>query len=853
VEDVLDATEGNALFARELLRGLRENGGLVQDRGGLWALSGAALLAPARLPPTIQQTVQRRVDALPPELRRVAEAAAVVGRTFAAADVRPLVEGADLDDALDRLIADGIVQEEGGTRGRRLAFASGVLREVLYAALARKKRRVLHRHHAEDLERRHAGRLERAYPQLVHHFSQADAADRAVEYGLLWARRSLAAFSARDALRSAAVVLEFLDEDWAGEPGLRGEARLLLASAHRLAGDLDAALREAEQAVHAFAGVGDVGGRLAAVRLLADCAWQARLPPLAEKWVQEGITAARAAGETSALWGLLSLAATMANLRGEYLRGNEFLQEAQRLGARAGGDRRREAPRGGRLRVAVASPLAARQPSEIGLQDEAEVLCNVFETLLAADAHGNLLASLCESWQAVDGARAFRFRLRPGVTFSDGHPLTAAAVRESIARAVRGAGALRPAFAAIEGVEAFRDGSAPRLSGLREVSETELEVRLREPLPIYPVLLVDPNTAVSRETGGGPGNPAAVVGTGPFVCRAHAADRVVLETRSGYWRARPPIDALEFQGGLGAEGVAVAFRAGEADVARDLLPGDVEALLRDAALRPQLIETARRSTWFVLFNTRSALGRREELRQALAALVRPHDLVWRTLGRLAQPAWGLLPPGMLGHDPGRHRRALAPEQARERLRAASLALPLTLRAAVHPLLRGRYAALTAALGAAWAEAGVTLEDRTPNMESFLDAGERCGAIDLRLCRWNADYDDPDNFTRGLFHSQEGVLRAYFSSGLTDAVLQEARATPHAEQREELYRAFEAELLDAAVVVPLFHEVDCRLATPAVRGLRLRSSPPYANYSELGKAAPDDPSARDVIAGARGRG
>jgi ABC-type transport system substrate-binding protein len=842
LDHVLEATEGNALFARELLRGLRESGGLAQDRDGLWALSGAAALAPARLPPTIQQTVLRRLDELPAELRKVADAAAVVGRTFGGVDVRPLVDVPDLDEALDRLIAGGIVQEEGGTRGRRLAFASGVLREVLYSSLSRKRRRALHRRHAEDLERRHAGRLERAHPQLVHHFSQADVADKTVEYGLLWARRSLDAFSAGDALRSAAVVLEFLDEEWSGEPGLRGEARLLLASAHRLAGDHPAALREAEQAVAAFEGGGDLGGRLAAVRLLVECAWQARLVPLAEKWVQEGISTARAARETGALWGLLSLAATMSNLRGEYQRGNEYLQEAEGLAARPGGDRRRRGvPRGGRLRVAMASPLAARE------------LSNVFETLLAADAHGNLRASLCESWDALDGGRTFRFRLRAGVAFSDGHPLTAAAVRASVERAVREGAGLRAAFAAIEGVGPFREGSAPNISGLRELSEVGLEVRLREPLPIFPVLLVDPNTAVSRRTGGAEGS-ASVVGTGPFVCVSHAGDRMVLETRSGYWRARPPVDALEFQGGLGADGVAVAFRAGEADVARDLLPGDVDALLRDAALRPQLCETVRRSTWFALFNTRSTLGRREELRQALSALVRPHDLVWRTLGRLAVPAWGLLPPGMLGHDPGRRRRALAAEQARERLQAAGLLLPLTLRASVHPLLRVRYAALTAALGEAWGEIGVTLDDQAAGMEGFLEAAENCDAVDLRLCRWNADYDDPDNFTRGLFHSREGVLRAYFSSGVTDALLDEARAATQPDQREDLYRAFETELLDAAVVVPLFHEVDCRLVTAAVRGLRLRSSPPYANYSELGKSSPEEwSSSRDVVAGERSRG
>jgi len=191
LESVQEASEGNPLFARELVRALREREGLAQDRDGLWALADTAGVGPPQLPPTIQQTVQRRLQGLAADLRRVVDAAAVLGRTFAVADLRPLVEAADLDDALERLIAFSIVQEEGGTRGRRLAFASGVLRDVLYSGLARKKRRGLHRRHAEDLERRHAGRLERVYPQLVHHFSQADVAEKTVEYGLLWARRSL--------------------------------------------------------------------------------------------------------------------------------------------------------------------------------------------------------------------------------------------------------------------------------------------------------------------------------------------------------------------------------------------------------------------------------------------------------------------------------------------------------------------------------------------------------------------------------------------------------------------------------------------------------------------------------------
>ena len=77
------------------------------------------------------------------------------------------------------------------------------MRDVLYAALSRRKRRSLHRTYAELIEKRYAGRLERIYPELVHHFSQADVPEKTVEYGLKLAQKSLDAFSAEDAIRVA--------------------------------------------------------------------------------------------------------------------------------------------------------------------------------------------------------------------------------------------------------------------------------------------------------------------------------------------------------------------------------------------------------------------------------------------------------------------------------------------------------------------------------------------------------------------------------------------------------------------------------------------------------------------------
>ncbi len=85
------------------------------------------------------------------------------------------------------------------------------------------------------------------------------------------------------------------------------------------------------------------------------------------------------------------------------------------------------------------------------------------------------------------------------------------------------------------------------------------------------------------------------------------------------------------------------------------------------------------------------------------------------------------------------------------------------------------------------------------------------------------------------------MRNFFSSPETDAIAEEARTERTASIRETLYRKFEHMLLESAVVVPLFHEVNYRLSSPLVRGLRVRSGAPCVNYAEIGKASPTEPA------------
>ena len=252
VRRLYKGSEGNPFFTKELVRALVDSGGIVKDDSGAWNLSAEASLASDALPETIQKAVEKRISRLPEDLRDILSVASVIGTSFDPRDLASLTQSRDIDDAIDRLVEEGLLEEERESRGGLMSFSSGVVHDVLYAGLSPRKRRSLHRRSAELLETRYAGRLERVLPQLVQHFFQGDVPDKTVEYGLRLAKSSLETFSVEDATRSASTALTFLDADWEGPRVLEGDARLLLAKASRMTGDLETARREAAAASKIF-------------------------------------------------------------------------------------------------------------------------------------------------------------------------------------------------------------------------------------------------------------------------------------------------------------------------------------------------------------------------------------------------------------------------------------------------------------------------------------------------------------------------------------------------------------------------------------------------------------------------
>ncbi|MGY1812649.1 ABC transporter substrate-binding protein [Blastococcus sp. SYSU D00820] len=98
-------------------------------------------------------------------------------------------------------------------------------------------------------------------------------------------------------------------------------------------------------------------------------------------------------------------------------------------GAAAGG----EPQSGGTLTFAVGSDAGCVDPQQVGSNDTIYSVRQLVDSLTDQDPEtGEIVPWLAESWEVSPDATTFTFHLRPGVTFSDGSPLTAQVVKDNL-------------------------------------------------------------------------------------------------------------------------------------------------------------------------------------------------------------------------------------------------------------------------------------------------------------------------------------------------------------------------------------------------------------------------------------
>ena len=286
------AAKGNPFFTKELVRALVDSGGIVKDDSGAWNLSGEAASPPTRCRPRSRRRSRSGSAAARGPARRA------LGRlgdrhSFDARDLAALAQGARRRRC-DRPAGGGRADRGGARVARRPP-------ELLERRRARRPLRGRCRPAsaarciaaaAELLETRHAGRLERVLPQLVQHFFQGDVPDKTVEYGLRLAQVLARNLQRRGGARSATTALDFLDADWEGAACSRARRGCCWRGRTRMAGDIEAALRERRRRPGSSSRRRPARAPAGALLLAAETAWQARRTEEAGRWLEKGLAVA---------------------------------------------------------------------------------------------------------------------------------------------------------------------------------------------------------------------------------------------------------------------------------------------------------------------------------------------------------------------------------------------------------------------------------------------------------------------------------------------------------------------------------------------------------------------------------
>lgn len=191
-------TAGNPYFLTELLRLLLARGALRRE-GGRWTFPA---LAPLELPDTLVRAARALLEQLPASQRRLLEQAAVIGDEFRTATLARLTgrEARALESDLRPVLQAGLLSVRGLTPGEDYRFEHGLLREVLYEALAPTDRKALHAAAAQALEAVYGPHAERIAAALARHWDAADEPQRACRESVRAFRAAAARFQWADAL-----------------------------------------------------------------------------------------------------------------------------------------------------------------------------------------------------------------------------------------------------------------------------------------------------------------------------------------------------------------------------------------------------------------------------------------------------------------------------------------------------------------------------------------------------------------------------------------------------------------------------------------------------------------------------
>jgi len=453
-------------------------------------------------------------------------------------------------------------------------------------------------------------------------------------------------------------------------------------------------------------------------------------------------------------------------------------------------------------------------PQAISDLTSLRVASDLYEGLTRVGADGAVGPGLASGWTVSADGRTWRFRLRPGLRFSDGAPITAAVVAASFAR-LRAEATAAPSASLFDAIDT-----------LAAAGPDTVAVRLAKPFPALLELLAHPSAAVlpmHRIAADPDGWTKAPPASGPYrLDRWELHSRMRLAANPNYWdAANVAAKAVTYLPVDDDQTAIRLFRSGQADTVGDF-PSSQLPLLRERVGAAVRIAPYRGSYYWV-FNTRKPPFDDRRVRLALAMAVDRGKITDKLLGAGNPPALSVVPAGLGGYPgvrPGWADWPMARRLAEARRLLADAGYgperPLVIEGRFNSDVDHRRVGI--ALASFWRPLGVEL--RLLNTEATLHfAALRTGDFMLARSGWIGDLGAAENFL-AIYRSDAGALNySGYANPAYDAALDAGLAEADPRLRNAKLERAEAILIADMPVLPLYIYVSKNLVSPRLSGWR----------------------------------
>ena len=416
----------------------------------------------------------------------------------------------------------------------------------------------------------------------------------------------------------------------------------------------------------------------------------------------------------------------------------------------------------------------------------------LYNALLRKGEGGAYLPDLAEECRS-DDAVVWRCRLREGVLFHDGRPLTSA----DVAFTYRSLLAPGLVTSKREPLKVIREIATP--------TPRDVEFRLSEPYSSFPLQLllgILPEGTTPEEAKDRP------VGTGPFrLVDFRPDDRLVFERFDRHFAGPARSARLVFRIVPDATTRALELLRGSLDLSVNNLPADLLPRFRDD---PSLAVTAKPGTTYayLAFNLRDPLLAKKEVRQALALALDRDALAEGLFRGTVEKTETLVPPGHWARDEGLPPLSRDLARARALLDAAGFPDP----GGGRPRLSLAYKTSTdevgilqaTAIAEQWKAIGVATTIRSNDFATFYQDVVR-GNFQLFSLRWQGIVD-PDHYHEVFLSTAvppKGWNRGFFADADVDRWILGARRTVDRDVRRDLYSRIQRRVADELPYVSLY--------------------------------------------------